>query len=287
MGSTQALFGGDDIELIQTPHGFRPNRCIIRHDENVEITELNDGSGVYAFYPDSKSTKFIPSDPYCIDNANKLFAKRDNKTSYNLQQWEDYAYFTCPSEMGNFTSVYQIPNESPNGGSQLLYYFIGFQNDDDAAISIIQPVVNYDLSGQFPKGWSMEPWNCCPAGQSHTGKNVIMKPGEEANAWIYAEGEGKDVVIGMSKIDGSDATVLTVKDNNRKFNWACATLEDYSASCAETNSKPFNCTKMVLTDLRGSNIAPEWQSTGQASCRGGAVISSDKTNVYIYGQDKP
>ena len=153
--SAQALFGGDGMELIQTPHGYRPSRCIIRHEENVEITELKDGSGVYAFYPDSKSTKFIPADPYCIENAKQLLTKRGNETSPGLEAWEDYAYFTCPSEMGNFTSVYQIPDESPKGGSQLLYYFIGFQNDDDASISIVQPVVNYDLSGQYPNGWSM------------------------------------------------------------------------------------------------------------------------------------
>eukprot|EP01083_Nonionella_stella_P230760 815428_1 len=281
-----ALFGGDGTDLIETPHGFRPSKCIIRHEENVEITELSDGTGVYAYYPESQTTKFFAVDPYCVNNARELFSKKDN-TSYGLQAWEDYASFTCPSEMGNFTSTYQIPNESPSGGKQLLYYFIGFQNNDDAAVSIIQPVVNYDLSGQFPTGWSMEPWNCCPAGQTHTGKNVVMGPGEEALSWVYAEGQGKNVVIGLSKSDGSSPTVLTVKDNNRRFNWACATLEDYSATCAETNAKAFTCAKMVLTDLKGANITPKWKSTGQASCKGGVVISSDQTSVAIYGQNKP
>ena len=45
---------GDGMDLVQTPHGFRPSKCIIRHEENVEITELNDGSGVYAYYPESQ-----------------------------------------------------------------------------------------------------------------------------------------------------------------------------------------------------------------------------------------
>ena len=143
--------GGDGMELIQTPHGFRPSKCIIRHDENVEIEEMRDGSGVYVYYTESQTQKFFETDPDCVNNAKELFSTNDS----NLKAWEDYASFTTPEIMGNFTSTYSIPNESPNGGSQLLYYFIGFQNNDDAAVSIVQPVVNYDLSGQFPKGWSM------------------------------------------------------------------------------------------------------------------------------------
>jgi hypothetical protein len=276
---------------VQTPHGYRPSRCIIRHEEDVEIEELSDGSGVIAHYPASKLTKFFAADPYCIENAKQLFASNETSPTsdmYNpLRAWEDYAYFTTPSIMGNFTTTYQIPNESPAGGSELLYYFIGFQNNDDSDVTIVQPVVNYDLSGQYPKGWSMEPWNCCPAGQSHEGSNVVMSPGESALAWVYAKGGTSDVVIGMSKIDNSSPTTLTVKNNNRKFDWACCTLEDYSATCSETNGKPFNCTKMVLTALDGTNVAPDWRTTGQASCDGGALQNSDGTSVYVYGHDMP
>eukprot|EP00486_Rosalina_sp_Unknown_P001888 CAMPEP_0201575986 /NCGR_PEP_ID=MMETSP0190_2-20130828/21500_1 /ASSEMBLY_ACC=CAM_ASM_000263 /TAXON_ID=37353 /ORGANISM="Rosalina sp." /LENGTH=300 /DNA_ID=CAMNT_0048006299 /DNA_START=57 /DNA_END=959 /DNA_ORIENTATION=- len=281
--SIEVIFGGDGMELIQTPHGFRPSKCIIRHEENVEITELKDGSGVYAYYPGSQLTKFFEADPDCIEDWHAL---SDTNTS-NLKAWEDYAYFTTPEEMGNFTSTYVIPNESPKGGSQLLYYFIGFQNNDDPGVTIVQPVVNYDLSGQYVKGWSMEPWNCCPAGQSHTGKNVVMAPGDSALAWVYAEGAGNDVVIGMSKADGSDPTVLTVKDNNRRFDWACATLEDYSATCAETNKDPFACNNNVLTSLKGTNVSPDWKTTGQAICNGGAVVTNSGADVAIYGQDCP
>lgn len=112
-----------------------------------------------------------------------------------------------------------------------------------------------------------------------------MGPGEDALAWIYAD--TSDVVIGQSKSDGSQPTVLTVKNNNRKFDWACATLEDYSATCAETNKEPFICSKMVLTSQKGTNVSPEWKSTGQASCRGGVTIADSGASVSIYGQDKP
>ena len=86
--SVYGLLGDDDMELIQTPHGYRPSRCIIRHDESpVEITESKDGSGVYAYYPNSDRTLFFEADQVCIDNANELFAPRNdtNGGSYGLQ----------------------------------------------------------------------------------------------------------------------------------------------------------------------------------------------------------
>ncbi len=106
------ILGGDDTELIETPHGFRPARCIIRHDESpVEITEIK-GKGVKAWYPNSKRSVFFPQDPYCVKDARNLLSKRRNG---NLQAWEDYASFTTNTPVGNFTSTYIIPNESPSG----------------------------------------------------------------------------------------------------------------------------------------------------------------------------
>ena len=114
-----------------------------------------------------------------------------------------------------------------------------------------------------------------------------MGPGQEALGWVYAQGGENDVIIGMSRTNGSDTTVLTVRNENRRFDWACATLEDYDATCPETNAQPFNCTKMVLTSLNGANVTPEWQTTGQAKCDGGAIISNNGADVSIYGHDKP
>eukprot|EP01084_Bolivina_argentea_P128064 226418_1 len=284
--TTATLLGGDGTDLVETPHGFRPSRCIIRHDESpVEITEIK-GKGVKAWYPNSKRSVFFPNDPYCEKQARDLLAKRNG--NQGLQTWEDYASFTTSTPVGNFTSTYQIPNESPTGGRQLLYYFIGFENKGDSASLIIyQPVVNYDLSGQYPKGWSMEPWNCCPSGQTHTGKNVVMGAGQSALAWIYASGGNGDVVIGQSKADGTSPTVLTVKNANRKLNWAGAVFEDIVASCAETTGKPFGCNDMVITGLNGKNVALNWKEGGQPQCKGGVVISNGGKDVAIYGHDKP
>ena len=44
---------------------------------------------------------------------------------------------------------------------------------------------------------------------------MVIGPGEEVKAWIYAQGGDRYVKIGMSKADGSNATELTVNQNGR------------------------------------------------------------------------
>lgn len=274
------LIGGDGMDLVETPHGFRPAKCIHRHTESpVEITEHSNGTMVY--FPKSNRREFYPLDEDCVRNAMELAKTR--RTDGGLQAWEDYASYTPPSQMGNFTSTYQIPNESPASDRQLLYYFIGFQNNGGAGVTIVQPVVNYcGNCGQYPNGWSMEPWNCCPSGQTHTGKNIKLAPGVETPAWVYAD--NTNVVIGMSY--NNEPTVLTVRANNRKMNWCCATLEIYGGDCSHYNKQGFNCSQMALTTLEGKSITPNWRTTGEASCRGGVVVY-EPSNVGIFGQDKP
>ena len=61
--------------------------------------------------------------------------------------------------MGNFTTKMQIPNENMKDYGQIMYYFIGMQNNGDRGpVTIIQPVVTYCNSGCDPvsslPGWS-------------------------------------------------------------------------------------------------------------------------------------
>lgn len=269
------FIGGIDNEmaLVPTPHGMRPSKCVIRHDSNDVHLEYNE-TGTTAFYRDTGETRFFPADPDCIENARQLMANG------GLQAWDVDASYTPSSKMGTFNATYTIPNESPPcTGSSLLYWFIGFQNNDGSGgkgVTIVQPVVNY----QFNK-WVMEPWNCCPSGQSNTGKTIDMAPGYKAATWIVSDKE--DVSIGMAY--GAQQSVLTVKDNGRNWDWCCVTLEEYGASCTNYPDKEFDFSQMVLQSLEGANVSPSWRAN-RGSCDGGAKIISAQ-EVQIYGKDMP
>eukprot|EP00483_Globobulimina_turgida_P002647 UN02651 len=275
-GNNGPFIGGVNtgMDLIPTPHGMRPRKCVIRHDSYDVYLDYN-ASGTTAFYRDTGDIKFFPADPDCIENAKEL-------ANVNLQAWDVDASYTPPSNMGTFNATYQIPNQSPpcNGGS-LLYWFIGFQNNDGSGggVTIVQPVVNYQNNR-----WVMEPWNCCPSGQSNTGKQISVGPGyNNIGAWVNAGGQNKDVSIGLSY--QSQQSVLTVRDIGRNFDWACVTLEEYGASCNNYPDQPFNFTQMSMATLSGQKLSPNWRAN-RGSCQGGAKINGP-TDVQIYGRNMP
>jgi hypothetical protein len=276
-GNSGPFIGGIDrgMDLIPTPHGWRPSKCVIRHDSYDVHLDYNE-TGTIAHYRDTGKTKFFPADPDCIENAKELFGDG------NLKAWDVDASYSPPSHVGKFNATYEIPNQTPpcNGGC-LLYWFIGFQNNDGSGpgVTIVQPVVNYQ-NGR----WVMEPWNCCPSGQSNTGKQIAVGPGyKNIGAWVDAQGPGKNVAIGLSY--GSQQSVLTVPDINRNFNWACVTLEEYGATCAAYPSQPFIFGHMTMSTLTGQNLSPTWRAN-KGQCNGGAKIIGP-SEVDIYGKDMP
>ena len=69
-----------------------------------------------------------------------------------------------------FNGTYSVPDTpAPEyQGSEVLYWFIGMQNNADSETRILQPVLTFNgpqggAEGE-PEGWSFTSWNCCPAG---------------------------------------------------------------------------------------------------------------------------
>lgn len=260
-------------QYIQTPHGLRLKQCV-HEAEEYEVVITDKGNGVEAFYPLTNRRVFHPLLDECIQELNNS----------KLGDWEDYAYEYTPT-MGNFSSLYTLPDENPTPAKQLLYYFIGLVNFDNEPETIIQPVAQYDYSGQYPDGWSMESWNCCPSGQTWSSKTIKLSE-DAKNIENYCSSNTTDIVVEMSY--NGQTTSLTQSDINRSFNWICATLEAYSVpQCSDYNDKPFNFTNMVITTANGENYTPKWSTTSNnKQCRGGAVIYANN-DVGVYGTDAP
>mmetsp|Transcript_58958 Transcript_58958/g.53103 ORF Transcript_58958/g.53103 Transcript_58958/m.53103 type:complete len:167 (+) Transcript_58958:2-502(+) len=159
-------------------------------------------------------------------------------------------------------------------------------NFDNAAIgeTIIQPVVNYDNTGQYPTGWSMESWNCCPSGQSHSSKNIKLAPGITGIP-NSCSADGTNINVTMSY--NGETSTLVAKQASRTFKYIDATLEEYgetSTACDGFNSKVFNFTRMKITDATGSAYTPRWeiQDNAAVKCKG-STIKYDDFNIGIIG----
>eukprot|EP01084_Bolivina_argentea_P120639 213864_1 len=262
-------------DYVLTPHGKRLKQCVHTAEE-YEAVLTDKGNGVEVFYPVTNRTIFHPALPECIEEA---------KNIRNLYAWQDNAYDSSTPAMGTFYSAYNIPDESPPNKKQLLYFFIGMVNfGGTLGETIIQPVVNYDQTGQYPTGWSMESWNCCPSGQSHTSKNIKLK--QNING-IPTEciADGQNINVTMSY--GGQSTTLVQKQSGRTFKYIDATLEEYgvnSQNCDAFTSKVFNFTNMKINDATGKAYTPNWviQDNAAAKCKG-QTIQYDKFNIGIIG----
>eukprot|EP00483_Globobulimina_turgida_P011239 UN11261 len=143
--------------------------------------------------------------PKCMEDENE----------YSVGEPDIYAYFnydtSADNSLSNFTSTYLVPEESPPCSEDIEYYFIALENKNDIWQQVIvQPVVQYGCIDEYPNGWSMEPWSCCPYGQSHKGPTIIIKPGDTVKSWIYNI-DGK-FTIGMS-LNSGNQTQISVDDS--------------------------------------------------------------------------
>ncbi|ETO35566.1 hypothetical protein RFI_01500 [Reticulomyxa filosa] len=142
--------------LIATPYGKFPKDCVHVAEENDAFIKPVEG-GVWAIYRSGRRV-FHPELPHCVENLKKIRQSRP-KGLQILTEWEDYASATMPEQMGVFTAEYTLPSASPDAnGGELLYFFIGMQNDAQADVTIIQPVVSFCAeSSRCDAGQEREP----------------------------------------------------------------------------------------------------------------------------------
>jgi len=303
------VFGKKDYglsgKMVATPIGYRPVECVLHAEENAVLNSV-DGVGMYVYYPESGRRSFHPEIKGCVEQARDLTTarkermKRDqNKGKVvgsaltseenvsNLKEWEVYASETV-STMGTFTSQYQLPSDDPTTGVDIiLYYFIGMQNNDDAVVTIIQPVIEYcDTCGTGSQpGWDMSPWNCCANGQTWQGPiKVISESGAYINGVIMANSTYD--YISCENPSNGDKTTLTVADDRRTFDWIAFTLEQYNVnSCDDYPSDPFWAREMKLLDLEGSSFTPSWTIQSGDGC-GGTIKEQDAFDLALYSSSR-
>jgi len=277
------------VKMIATPYGEFPEDCVhVAEESDPQIQQVD--NGVWVKYPHSGRRVFYPELPHCVENVKKLKQARKNGLKM-LTEWEDYASATMPSTMGVFSAHYTLPSASPNAnGGELLYFFIGMQDDGQADLTIIQPVVSFCAestkcdAGQghlLPLGWSMMATNCCPSGQTWYGQIQALTTGAEVDG--SCSSNGSVVYITMTNTANGDTSSLSQPDTQRKFNWAAVTLEQYYATtCADYNLQPFEFAEMTLTDLTGKAVTPNWKTTTGSLCKAKVDVIDDAT-ISIYG----
>jgi hypothetical protein len=263
-------------KLVPTPFGLRPEICVTRNvPSGSTIKEVVDGIEIH--HPTGELHK-LPKHQECIEYHNNWLKNNFTKVANPLDGWLDYASWYPPSadEVNSFTANYLVPPSPVTNSNQVLFYFIGTQNNGGSTVTILQPVLTW---GNGLNGWSYASWNCCPAGQQQESTPFQgFGPGDTLQGAIQASGNNWIVTSSWN----GKSTSLNVADASRDFNWVDVTLETYSVSgCGEFPNGPMVFSNMVLTlDNAGVVSVPWGKNTGATECNGVLTINSP-TQVTI------
>jgi len=272
------IFVLTQAKLVPTPFGLRPEICVTRNvPSGSTIQEVEDA--ILIHHPTGEIHK-LEKHQECIDYHNEWLNNRNMTAPSANDGWLDYCSWYPPSadEVQSFTANYLVPPNPTTNSNQVLFYFIGTQNNGQAGVgtTILQPVLTW---GNGLNGWSYASWNCCPAGQQQESTPFQgFGPGATLQGAIAASGSNWVVTSSWS----GKSTSLTVADAARDFNWVDVTLETYSVTtCGEFPNGPMVVSNMVLTLQNAGVVQVPWgKNTGATECNGVLTINSP-TQVTI------
>ncbi|EAR99897.1 hypothetical protein TTHERM_00663760 (macronuclear) [Tetrahymena thermophila SB210] len=251
-------------EYIQTPFGLMLKECIQNVPSGTFVEELEDGSIHLTNDEQNFAKKILKSDRCSQRNP-----------TMNLNQWIDNGGYWLPNglTLRSFEGNYRVPNNPLTTNNQVLYYFIGSQNNDGSGpgLSIIQPVLSYY------HGWYFQSWNCCPQGQAIKADAVTgIKPYDT----IYGSVTVQNNVANITSTNkAGKSSVLSVAQNGRNFNWIDATLEVYQiTACTDFPTDYLEYTNMKVVLSNGQTIQPAWNDDyGKSQCNGKLTIIDPST----------
>jgi len=270
VASISSLISQVSGEKVITPFGIRPKECVHHLPSGHRLRPTDEGVEVIESTYE-RVVAFHPRLDLCMEDMKNIapLNRRKNST-FPINGWLDYVSYTPSANVQDFSATYQVPSDPSRVTNQVLFYFIGVENFDSNAVTILQPVLTW---GNGNSGWNMASWNCCPSGQTWTSDFLLnLEAGQILKGYISVNDTISTII---SEDSNGNKVTLEVETNGRNFNWMDVTLEVYSVSnCKQLATSSMTISDMVATDVDGSQINMEWaDATGSTACNGAQVFS--------------
>jgi len=272
-------------KTVITPFGERPDECVLELPSGSTVTP--NGNELLIKIPATETHDEIltsyTTPAICGEDMEAIRQKniRRETAPSETNGWLDYVGWYPPSGENNlkqFTSTYVVPGDpANNNGAQVLFYFIGMQdNDSPNAVNIIQPVLTW---GNGYKEWYVKSWACCPSNITVSSPPIFgLKAGSSLQGVVSRESAS---TWKIDSIFNGQHTTLNAQVGDYIYNWADITLEVYGVNTCNDFAKGkavFN--DLSLQDSQGQSLKPNWNPTGTTLC-GGSIASDGDNSYYI------
>jgi len=268
-----AAFAG---EMVLTPFGYRLSQCILEVDSGSHIYTV--GSAVRVTQESngqitSSYDVVVPEECHHDGFVENLRQKRQARTQVAApgvpDGWLDYAGSYPLGKDGNisaFSSLYTVPGDPATNAGQVLFYFIGIQDNNYAAVNILQPVLTW---GNGVTGWNLASWDCCPNNITTKSRTITgFGAGDVINGTMYRQ-DASTWVIDSTIVKSGANTTLVSHVGTYLYDWPNVCLEVYStATCPEFAKGPMQFTSLNMKDGNGAAVKPTWTLTGATGCSG-------------------
>jgi hypothetical protein len=274
---------------VITPYGERPAECVIEVENDATVAPHPAMANVLKISHPSYGTRFHKVPEICSKDIGQIKAKfaarraaveNPQLAPQEINGWLDYGGWYPPSGESNlqsFTSTYVVPNNPPMVGGQVLFYFIGMQdNDAPNAVNIIQPVLTW---GNGWQQWYVKSWACCPSNITVSSPPVFgLGPGAQVQGTVVRK---SDSTWTIDSVFQGHHTTLNAQVGDYIYNWADVTLEVYKVDqCSAFGPGKAWFNQLNLRDNKGDHLTPQWSFTGPTSC-GGTIQQTSPTSVFI------
>jgi len=271
--------------MVITPFGIRSAKCVLEVESGSHIYQTPAGLRVTTESNGQVLSEQIVTVPEeCHRDGfveNYLKNRQARRTQAMYDGWIDNAGWYPPNgenNLNSFTATYTVPGNPPSDSGQVLFYFIGMQDNAYSAVNILQPVLTW---GNGIQGWNLASWDCCPSNISVSSKSITgFGAGDLINGVIQRQNADTWEVNAIIAKSGANTT-LYPEVGTYLYDWADVTLEIYSVNqCTQFAKGAMTFSKLVLKDSQGATLTPAWDFTGTTMCSG-AIKQVDAQTITI------
>jgi len=266
-------------EEVITPFGRRPAECVLTVPSGSTVSEGPDANSVKISHP-LKGDYFHEVPPNCGNDIAQIKSRAVSRVNTRYDGWLDNAGWYPPqgeNNLASFSGSYIVPGNPPSVGKQVLFYFIGMQdNDSPNAVNILQPVLTW---GNGHQEWYVQSWACCPKNITVNSPPIFgLKPGSQLDGTIVRV---SDSTWKVDSVFNGQHTTLNAQVGDYIYNWADVTLEVYGVNtCADFAPGKTYFNNLVLKDKQGQSLAPQWGFTKPTMC-GGQIAPNGAGQIFI------
>jgi len=266
-------------EEVITPFGRRPAECVLTVPSGATVSLGTDANSLKISHPViGDYLHEVP--PNCGDDIAQIKERVASRVNTGYDGWLDNAGWYPPqgeNNLATFSATYIVPGNPPSVGKQVLFYFIGMQdNDAPNAINILQPVLTW---GNGHQEWYVQSWACCPKNITVNSPPVFgLQPGSQVGGTIFRV---SDSTWRVDSLFNGQHSTLNAQVGDYIYNWADVTLEVYSVNaCGDFAPGKAYFNDLKLTDKQGQALTPQWSFSKPTQCSG-QITQSGAAQIFI------